>query len=248
MSMQHLLLTNENLSLYQIDDNIYLNEDDSIHIAKSLRMNIGEQISISDNFGNNFITVITGIEKKVELKIIDFDTEIRELKFDLDIYQGIPKGDKIEIIVQKLCELGVRKFIPVKMNRCISIIDKKKEKKKIDRLQAIADNAANQSKRQKRLMVENVININNIPFESYDIVLFAYENEKTYKINSLINNILKSEKIALIVGPEGGFDNQEIEFIINKNNTYTVSLGKRILRTETASIAAVSYIMLSAEE
>ena len=158
----------------------------------------------------------------------------------------------MELIIQKGTELGVTNFIPVKFNRCIVKIDKKDENKKIDRWQKIAEVASKQSGRDFVPNVKKVIGINEICdiINKYDIVFLAYELENNNFIKnelSKLNGTKEQYNIAIIIGPEGGLEEREVK-ILETSGAKVVSLGKRILRTETASMQMVSIIMYELED
>ena len=156
----------------------------------------------------------------------------------------------MEYIIQKTTELGVKHIYPVNLERCIVKIDKKDESKKITRWQKIAESAAKQSKRDFIPIVENIINIENIckNILKYDIILLAYENEESITIKQELQKINKNKElnIGVIVGPEGGFTEKEVSILINAG-AKCVTLGKRILRTETAPLVILSDIVYEFE-
>ena len=152
----------------------------------------------------------------------------------------------MELIIQKCTEIGVKEITPVQMERCIVKLDDKSAIKKIERWQKIAEAAAKQSKRDGICKINNIINIKNIcnMVQNYDIVLVPYENEEQLSLKEVLKTLSNSQnlKIAIVIGPEGGFEEKEIE-ILKQNNCKIITLGKRILRTETVSIAMSSIIM-----
>ncbi len=226
--------------------------DDVNHIKNVLRLNSGDKINICNtNTSENYICTISEILKK-EI-ICSIDSEIKseaESNVKIDIFQGLPKADKMELIIQKGTELGVCSFIPVKFKRCIVKIDGKDESKKILRWQKIAEVASKQSGRDIIPQIKNIQNVENICnlFPEYDIVLLAYELEnKNYLKNELrkLNN--ETLKIAVIIGPEGGIEESEVE-ILKKAGAKVVSLGKRILRTETVALVMSAIINYELEK
>ena len=154
----------------------------------------------------------------------------------------------MELIIQKCVELGIKEITPVEMKRCVAKIDDKSKTKKIERWQKIAETAAKQCKRDVIPKVNNVINIKNICnlIQEYDIVLLAYENEEknTLKeeINKLKENKIENIKIGVIIGPEGGIDKNEVE-LLKVSGAKVITLGKRILRTETVAFILTSILM-----
>lgn len=235
----------------QINNNVItIIGEDVNHIANVLRLSIGEKVLVGNKTtGDNYLCKIKEInEKKVLLDILYINEYTTEPKTYIHIFQGLPKADKMEQIIQKCTEVGVSEFTPVAMNRCIVKLDGKESYKKIERWQKIAETAAKQSKRDIIPKINLVKNIKNI-FENikeYDIVLVAYEEENYNCLDSILQSYKKSTnksyKIAVIIGPEGGITKEEVD-IIKQNGGKSVTLGKRILRTETAPIVISSIIL-----
>ncbi len=220
--------------------------DDVNHIKNVLRLETDTEIMISDG-EKNYISCITEIEKeRIICTILKIDETENEAKLSIDIFQGLPKSDKMEYIIQKCTELGVKNFIPVSFKRSIVKLSGKDEEKKILRWQKIAEGAAKQSGRDAIPGVHRIMDINNICkiIEKYDIVLVAYEMEKENYLKKEIDKIkgIKNAKIAFIIGPEGGIEPDEIDQLKN-NGAKIVSLGNRILRTETVAITVSSILM-----
>lgn len=228
----------------QITGNIVeIINDDYKHISKVLRMAIKEKLSICNKeSGERFLAEIISINKeKVICNIIE-KFESNEMKVDITIYQGIPKSDKMEYIIQKSVELGAKKIVPVEMKNCIAKV--KDTDKKIVRWKSISESAAKQSKRNIIPEITRPINIKDLcsVIKQHDLVLVAYENEKNSTIKELLKNNRNVKNIAVIIGPEGGLTQTEVDSII-ENGGISISLGHRILRTETASIVILSMIM-----
>ena len=235
------------------DDLIEILNEDVNHIKNVLRLNVGEKIKICNtDDSKNYISEITNISSKVIIcKIQEEVLGEAEGNVELHIYQGLPKADKMELIIQKATELGAIEFIPVNFKRCIVKISPKDESKKIDRWQKIAEVAAKQSGRDIVPKVRNIENIKKICdiINEYDIVLLAYElEENNYIKNELlkIKNTKEAYKIAIIIGPEGGIDVEEVNFL-RQAGAKVISLGKRILRTETVALQVSSIIMYELE-
>ena len=230
------------------NDKIEITDEDVNHIRTK-----GEKIKICDT-GNskNYICEINDISKEeVICNIIEEVSGEAEGNVILHIYQGLPKADKMELIIQKGTELGVSEFIPVNFKRSIVKISEKDEKKKIDRWQKIAEVAAKQSGRDIIPTIRNIENIKNIcnNINEYDIVLVAYElEEQNYIKNELlkIKNNNTNYRIAIVIGPEGGIDEEEIN-LLKSAGAKIISLGKRILRTETVALQVSSIIMYELE-
>ncbi len=237
----------------QIEKNkIKIIGEDVKHINQVLRAKIGEKLTICDvDTTLNYITTISQITSEyVICEIQDCIKSFVESNIDITVFQGIPKADKMEYIIQKSTELGAKKIVPVEMTRCVVKLDNKKEEKKIERWQKIAESAAKQSGRDLIPKVEIPTNINKLcdKINEFDAVILAYEEEKENTLKNELQKISKNKKnkIGIIIGPEGGIDKQEIEMLV-KAGAKVVTLGKRILRTETASISVISNIMYELE-
>ncbi len=168
---------------------------------------------------------------------------------EVDLYQGLPKSDKMDLIVQKCTEIGVSTVIPVITDRVIVKLDDKSAAKKVERWNKIAIEASKQSGRQKFSTVDNVTFLENIieKLSKYDIVIVPYECEKTSTLKAKLKNNKEIKSIAVVIGPEGGFSEKDIEVLERCPNVEKVSLGKRILRTETAGIATLAMILYEYE-
>lgn len=243
------------VSSNQINENeIEILGDDINHIKNVLRLPVGEKILIcnQDN-SQNYISKITKISKNsIICQILSEEKSTSESNIKIDIFQGLPKADKMELIIQKATELGANSFIPVVFKRTIVKIDEKDKNKKIERWQKIAEVAAKQSGRDIVPEIKNIENVKNICnlFKEYDIVLVAYEceNKKSLKdeLHKLKNN-KKELKIAIVIGPEGGIDESEIEVFKNAG-VKIITLGKRILRTETVALVMTAIINYELED
>ena len=230
--------------------------EDVNHIANVLRLKKEEKIIICDKDENiSYVAKIKEINREyIKCEIIEQILENIESNVNIDLYQGLPKIDKMEYIIQKATELGVRDIYPVITKRCIVKLDEKLKTKKIERWQKIAEVAAKQSKRDYIPKIENAINLENIcqNIEKYDIILLAYEDEKSNTLKSelkkLVLNLGKTEKIkiGIVIGPEGGLDIKEVNVLKNAG-AKIITLGKRILRTETASLVILSDIIYEFE-
>lgn len=238
----------------QIDNQkIKILGEDVNHIKNVLRLKIDDDIKVcnSDN-SKNYICAIESINStEIECTILKEIEDSSEGNVELHIYQGLPKADKMELIIQKGTELGVSKFIPTNFKRCIVKLSGKDENKKIERWNKISEVAAKQCGRDIIPPVSNIQTIKNICEEipNYDIVLVAYEGEDTNYIKGELLKLKEQKnnyKIAVVIGPEGGIDIEEIE-TLKKSGAKIVSLGKRILRTETVALQVASIIMYELE-
>lgn len=239
----------------QIEDKkVQIIGEDVNHIKNVLRLQKGEEIQVcSVDTTKSYVTKIVELNtNNILVEILEECLEITETKTSLHIFQGLPKQEKMEAIIQKATEIGVNDITPVKMERCVVKLDEKTESKKIERWQKIAEVAAKQSKRDKIPQVHSCVSLKNIyeKLEKYDIVIVAYEEEDTTTIKQILKEAHenKLQKIAVIIGPEGGISKEEIELLKTIPNTRVVTLGKRILRTETAPIVLASVIMYEFDE
>ena len=238
----------------QIENNkIKITGEDVNHIKNVLRLEVQDEICVCDKeFSNSYICKIIDFNNlEVNCEILESINETTESNIHIHIFQGLPKADKFEWIIEKCTEIGVKEITPVFMKRTIVKLDEKDRLKKINRWQKIAEVAAKQSKRDNILKINNVINFENI-FENirdYDILLVAYEEEKENKLKKVLTTFRAKEdiKVAVIIGPEGGIDNKEIN-LCKENDFILITLGKRILRTETAPIVISSNILYELED
>lgn len=232
------------------EDKIVIIGEDVNHIKNVLRLNIDDDIQVCNlDTGINYICGIYKIDNdKIECNIFKEMKSEAESKIYINVFQGIPKSDKMELIIQKCVELGVNEITPVEMKRCIAKIEDKAKIKKIERWQKISEVAAKQCGRDRVPKISDVINIKNICnlISKYDIVILAYENEQK---NTLKDELLKLRnktnenlRIAIIIGPEGGLHKEEVE-LLKENGAKPTTLGKRILRTETVAFVLTSIIM-----
>jgi 16S rRNA (uracil1498-N3)-methyltransferase len=172
-----------------------------------------------------------------------------ELPVRFYLFQGLLKGDKFELIIQKAVELGAAGIIPVEMKHCVMKLDEKKKKSRRERWQAIAESAAKQSKRNVIPEVEDVITYKQAMAKAaeMDLFLVPYENERGMaETREALSRIKAGMSVGILIGPEGGFDNKEIE-LARETGAAVISLGKRILRAETAAVTAVGMCMLHTE-
>lgn len=237
----------------QIENNkIYIEGKDVNHISNVLRLEKKEKIQICNkNTLENYIAEIEEIQKeKIITNIVEKLQISVESNVEIHLYQGLPKADKMELIIQKTTELGIYKIIPVDMVRCVVKLDEKDIKKKIERWQKIAEGAAKQSKRDIIPKIENKLKLKDLinKIKEYDIFIVAYEEEEEKTLKQVLKKLENKNnyKIGILIGPEGGIDLKEIE-ILKENGAIIVTLGKRILRTETAPIAMVSNILYELE-
>ncbi|MGB4588134.1 MAG: RsmE family RNA methyltransferase [Clostridiaceae bacterium] len=229
----------------EIDENVaVITGDDHKHLFKVLRLKVGDEVLVNDLKGIDFLGKITTIDKEstiVELKKRILENNESELSITL--YQGLPKAGKMDLIVQKNTELGVTRIVPVITERVI--VKNSSEYKKMDRLKRIILEASKQSKRS---MIPEVME----PIEfkeafplmfSHDVLIVPYENAENYGLSKLKHEMPFIKSCGILVGPEGGFTDEEIKEL-EESGAKIVTLGKRILRTETAGFAAVTMLQL----
>ena len=233
----------------QIKENkIYINNSDVNHIKNVLRKKPGDVISIVSDGIYYKSKIISLSSECVQCEIIERNKEVVSGP-NITIFQGLAKADKIEYIIQKCTELGVYEIIPTEMKRCVVKIDEKDKLKKIERWKKIAEVASKQSLRNDILKVDRILNLDQAIeiFNEYDYIIMAYEKEMNNTLKSVIRSIEKKNlKIAVIIGPEGGIDEEEVKKLID-NGAISVSLGKRILRTETAPVVISSILIYELE-
>ena len=237
---------------HQIQGNrIIIEGNDVNHIKNVLRMKPGEEIAVSNGVdGKEYRCGITALEEDrilCELRFIKEDGV--ELSSQVYLFQGLPKADKMEMIIQKCVELGVHAVIPVATKRCVVKLDDKKAKSKIGRWQGIAEAAAKQSKRRIVPEVMDVMSFKQaLQFvKDFDVKVIPYElAEDMSKTREIIGALKPGQKIAVFIGPEGGFDESEIREAL-ESGVEPITLGKRILRTETAGLTVMSWIMYQLE-
>lgn len=230
-----------------IDNNIIkINNDDVAHIKKVLRSSVGDELLLCDGKGINYTAVINKIEdKQILLDIISSFPSETEPNIEVTIFQGIPKASKMDYIIQKTTELGVVNIVPCKMNRCVSKIENAKDAiKKCERWQKIAEEAAKQSGRGIIPKVSEPVDFKEAVnmMKNFDLSFAPYECEEQNKLKTVLTSKQNIKTVAFMIGPEGGYDLDETEFL-SDNLIPTVTLGKRILRTETAGEAVLSMIM-----
>lgn len=230
---------------------VIITGSDVNHIKNVLRMQLGEEIAVSN--GEDGKEYRCGIEELNEEEIVCTLRFIKEdgveLPSKIYLFQGLPKADKMELIVQKAVELGVYEIIPVATKRAVVKLDEKKAKQKIARWQSISEAAAKQSKRRIVPEIHSVMSFKEAVAyaDKMQIKVIPYElAEGMEKTRELIDNLRPGEDIAIFIGPEGGFEESEIQSAL-ENGIEPITLGKRILRTETAGFTVLSWIMYQLE-
>src|SRR6056297_189516 len=218
------------------------------HISKALRLESGDKIVACTGDGYDLIVELDEFtSEKVIGNIINREKSKGEPDHNITVAQAIPKKRNMELVVQKTTEIGVKKIIPLKTKRTVVKLKGKKEKKRIGRWQRIAEEAAKQSQRGIIPKIEKIFSIKELKNlkNNYDLVIVLWASEDRKILSEILSDInsRKDKNILLIIGPEGGFSKKEIEIMENELRAQSVTLGSRILRTETAPIVGLSIIL-----
>ena len=228
------------------DNQIIIDTEDVTHISRVLRLGIGDSVTICDSQGTDYEAEITEMEqKRIVCGIKDKYASESEPNIKVTLFQGLPKASKMEYIIQKTTELGISKIVPVKLSRCVVKIDNKKdEKKKLDRWQKISEAAAKQSGRGIVPEISEIMTLDEVIERSkeFDLFFVPYECEEQKTLKEVLLSKKNVKTVGFVIGPEGGFDPMETEKL-HESGIVTVTLGKRILRTETAGEAVLAMTM-----
>ena len=230
----------EYFAINKINEKFILSEQDNFHIERVLRMRNGDHIVVT--YDSKKYDCVVNFDKGVNVNIISELDVSNELECKVTLVYGLPKKDKFEMVVQKSCELGVSFIVPFIAKRSIPVLDDKNTSKKIERWNMIAKEACEQSKRNELVKISEPVKLKDVLNYKSELNLIAYEDLNcvgSSHFYSLLENNPKS--ITIVVGPEGGFDKSEVDFL-NDNGFISVSLGKRILRSETAPLYMLSVI------
>lgn len=245
--MYHFFAQHENI----YDTYIEIVGSDVNHIKNVLRFKEGDELLISSGDNTDYSCHIAEIGEDKIIAAIDSKDEVgKELPAKVYLFQGLPKGDKMELIIQKMTELGVYSIIPVAMKRSVVKLDEKKADSKVKRWNAIAESAAKQSKRSIIPEVTEVVTFKQAlkMASDMDIKLLPYEcADSMSKTKNIIEGLHGGTSVAIFIGPEGGFDIEELE-AAKESGWEIITLGKRILRTETAGMMLMSVLMYHFEE
>ncbi|MGN1182077.1 MAG: RsmE family RNA methyltransferase [Faecalibacillus sp.] len=233
----------------QLNQNFQIGQDDLHHIVKVMRNKNGDHIICIDTLHIQYLCVIEQITEGLIKPIEKLDIN-NELDIDVTLIYALPKGDKFEWVLQKSCELGVNHIIPLQSQRCVVKMTKEKFEKKLSRYRKILKEASEQSGRNCIPDIENIITIKDIKNYLEDFNLVAYEEtakaQQHGQLYETLSQMKKGDHLVIIVGSEGGFEESEIEEL-NKMGVKCCSLGKRILRSETAPLYMLSVIGYSRE-
>ena len=226
----------------QIADNTALiTGEEAQHISRVLRMKKGDEVTLCDGEGNFYDALLCDFEEKsVKAQILSSRKAETEPTVQITLYQGVPKNPKLETIVQKATEIGVVKIVPMDTNRAVAKLDKSA---KVDRLRKIAREAAKQSKRGIVPVVCDTVSFKEAVCEAAkaDIAIIPYEEERQISLKKALQE-KSAQTISIMIGPEGGFEKDEVLFA-KENGIISVTLGKRILRTETAGLAVSAAVL-----
>ena len=227
---------------YVPEEQVVIAGEDARHIARSLRMQSGESLILCDSIGTDYNGRIESVaDDRVVVRVLDFCKSVAEPGVRVTVYQGLPKADKMDSIVQKSVETGAVGIVPVMTARCVSKPDEKAAAKKIIRWQKIAHEAAKQSGRGIIPQVAPLTDFRQAVKQAAGEIILFFEGGGQ-SISKLAN--VETRELAIFIGPEGGFEQSEVDFAV-ENGAAVGTLGARILRTETAPIAALSAIMLA---
>lgn len=241
--MQKYFITKENLL------NRVILGDDAYQIQTVLRFKGGEKIMVSDSNKTYYAKINTVTKDEVTFEILEEKTGNTELPVFVSIFQGYPKGDKMEEIIKHGTELGAKEIVPTFMRRSIVKLEEKKIHSKLLRFRKIAKEAAEQSYRDSIPEIPSIPHLKTIDFSSFDVKIVCYEesakNGELKAFKNIISNLSENMRVACVIGPEGGIDDAELEYLKAKG-FIPCALGPRILRTETAVfyiLSAISYEM-----
>ena len=230
----------EYFAIEKKDNEFILSKQDLFHIEKVLRMKQGSHIVVT--YLEKKYDCIVSFSHGVKINITSLLDTDNELTCKITLVYGLPKKDKFELVIQKGCELGVSSIVPFMAKRSIPVMDDKNTIKKLERWNLIAKEACEQSKRNNKVIIEEPVNLSDILKYKSELNLIAYEDlscDGSKHLYELLEN--NPSSITIVVGPEGGFDQKEVNFLV-ENGFISVSLGKRILRSETAPLYMLSVI------
>ncbi len=233
----------------QVTDHLVtITGDDANHLGKAIRIKPGEVIRVSVSGSGDYFAEVESVSKDAVTAHITGEAPNTELSTPIYLFQGIPKGDRMETVIEKAVELGVYEIIPVDMKYCVVKLDEKKKKNKIRRWQTIAETAARQSKRSLIPEVKDVMTFKEAVAyaNNCDVRLVPYENERGMPATrEALEKIMPGKSVSMIIGPEGGFAEDEIN--LARETMSVISLGSRILRTDTAAISTMTLVMMQSE-
>lgn len=227
------------------ENSLVIDNEDVNHITRVLRLKEGDQIEVCDGHGYDYRAQITKIEKQqVFCNLLSKVSATTEPELKVTLFQALPKASKMEYIIQKTTELGISKIVPCNLSRCVARLDEKSASKKIERWQKIAEAAAKQCGRGKIPEIASLMEFKDAvaQMKQADLYFTPYECEEQNCLKPVLQSVKEPGTVSFMIGPEGGFDPAEIN-LIQENEILPVTLGKRILRTETAGEAVLAMIM-----
>lgn len=225
-------------------DQVIFSGDELHHITRVMRYTSGDRVIACNGMGRDVLVEFTTVHKdEVVGQIVEELAESRELPVEITLAQGLAKGEKMDLIVQKATEMGATQIIPFTSSRTIVKLNDKKESNRISRWHKIALEAAEQAHRSRVPEITEVISYKELMQEGkqYDAALIAYELENQQKLSEILDKLGKGSRILVVIGPEGGFSEEEVTLAV-ETGFHSISLGKRILRTETAGISALAML------
>ena len=231
------------------ENGIVISGNDAFHIARSLRMALGDEVTVCDDMGAEYSCILKKIrDTECHLEILDKKEGVGEPPLEIALYMGYPKGDKLEVVVQKAVELGAISVVPFESSRCVKRPSGDRVEKQTARLQRIAEEAAKQCGRARIPRVMPPLKYSEMltAAKSRDLVLFCYEGDGTLSLKKALADSKKASSLSIVVGSEGGFSPEEAESARECGHTL-VNLGPRILRCETAPLYALSAISYELE-
>lgn len=232
------------------NENVTISGGDAVHISKVLRLTEGDTLTLCDGEGTDYCGVITSLTKDaVMFSLTDAHPCLAEPKLSVTLFQGLPKQGKMDYIIEKCTELGISRIVPVSMHRCVMAVkDAKAEDKKLGRWRKIAAEAVKQCGRGIIPEVTGVMTIEEaISYaKTLDLTIAAYEDEREVSLKTALENHAP-KSVGIFIGPEGGFEEGEIKKLAQANIP-SVTLGRRILRTETAGCAVLTAVMYEFNE
>lgn len=244
--MHHFFVTPEQVR----EGQIRIEGSDVNHMKNVLRMKLGEELHISDGNNKKYLCEIVSMDADSVCTVIKEElVSDTELPSKIHLFQGLPKSDKMELIVQKAVELGVYEIIPVATKRAVVKLDDKKAEKKVERWNSISESGAKQSGRNVIPKVKSVMGYKEAMqyANTLDVILIPYElAEGMNETRQVIEAIRPGQSVGIFIGPEGGFETAEVECAVAQG-AKVITLGKRILRTETAGLTTLSILMYHLE-
>ena len=231
-----------------VGDTIAVDGDDARHLSQVLRMRAGEKVRVSTQAGDSYLCQIVALEKtQVQLEVLAVMPST-ELDKRIYLFQALPKGDRMETVIEKAVELGVYEIVPVEMKYCVVKLDAKKKQARLKRYQSIAASAAKQSKRSRIPQIHDFMTYAQALdyARECDLCLLPYECARGMEATrDVLTQGKGADSISIMIGPEGGFAEEEIA--LAQDHMQVISLGSRILRTDTAAITTMSMLMLASE-